>query len=176
MNDHSSSKKSDVNSQQTSPRNSYTTDRTYPVYMTIEDSNDFIVEVKASLLKRIRKKLEPLKVSKFQWPELLLCITSIAFGVTSSGFITVMTLPKDNTMRIMLINVSIFSLLIFGVTMTAYLFYRHYNNFILSDVVTELIDEIPDPDETIEKGQNQNIQTLNELSKGLNSDDGGAKL
>jgi hypothetical protein len=57
-----------------------TSQRSFPVKIPKQDADDFIIEVSARDIKRVREKVIPYSQTKFSWSEIL-----IGFGGTSLG-------------------------------------------------------------------------------------------
>lgn len=114
----------------------------YPVKRPVEYENDFLIQVKASEIRKIRKKLNEKDQCNFPFHEVLLGVSSITFGAFISALITGVEL-----------NFSIVSIVAYIVcpvitagTFVAYYFNRKINNNSIEALVETILDLLVDPD------------------------------
>lgn len=111
-----------------------------------DDENDFIIQVRASLLKRIRDKLSPLCKQKFPLTEILLGVSTTLIGVVLSSIAADIKIEETK-------GIIIFVVLpvIAAICGTSYFFVRANNVVLISKFAQELLKEIPNPDATTQK-------------------------
>lgn len=115
----------------------------YPLKQPEEEASEFIVQVRASILRRTRRRLATLVVATFPWPEVLLGLATLctggALGAVASNVawdcwkakIFYMVLPVIATGS--------------GV---AYVMLRHLIPQAASTAAQEALEDLPDPDRT----------------------------
>ncbi|OEH84281.1 hypothetical protein BHU72_10730 [Desulfuribacillus stibiiarsenatis] len=123
-----------------------TTSYQYEVKQPEEDKNDFIVEVKASKLKRVREKLELLTSDRFPLYELFLGISSTCLGAFLSALASDIQLTTRKGQFLF-----IFCPIVAMGTGVAYLFLRYISILKPKIIATDLLVEIVDPDKAIGK-------------------------
>jgi len=117
--------------------------QTYPVRITEDDKNDFIVQIRASVLRRNRTKLTRLRNLKFSYGEVLLGTSTLLLGASLSGLASKVELNSI----LGIIFYLIFPLISIG-TAVAYGFYRKYSLENVVDIAQDMLDELPDPERT----------------------------
>ena len=58
--------------------------QSFPLRQPEEDANEIIIQVRGTILRRVRKRLSVLLTPKFPWPEVLLGLATLFLGGTSS--------------------------------------------------------------------------------------------
>jgi len=120
-----------------------TTSYRFPVKQPDEDRNDFIVEIRASKLKKVRDKLEILSNEKFPLHEVLLGIATSSLGAFLGGLAS--DIPLTTIIgKIFYVGCPV----IFAGTGVAYFFVRYINLTLPKIVARGLLEEIVDPDKT----------------------------
>lgn len=116
------------------------------VFMPNDDVNDFIIQVRASLIKRIRDKLSPLCKQKFPLTEILLGVSTTLIGVVLSSIAADIKITETK-------GIIIFVVLpvIAAICGTSYFFVRANNVVSISKFAEDLLEEIPNPDSTTQK-------------------------
>jgi hypothetical protein len=121
----------------------------YQVKQPEEDINDFLIEVRASKLRNIRKKVSQLTNPKFPWYELLLGVSTTALGAFFSGLLSDITLDSSQGIIVFIIC----PLISVGAGV-GYFFKRYVDLKIPKLLAEDLLDELVDPEKTTEKGLN----------------------
>ncbi len=105
-----------------------------------------MVECRASTLIRCREKLSTIRDSSFPWHELFLAIASLAIGTSLGAISSEITYTSNPRIWKLL-----FILLPFiGIgSGTAYFFIRHQSNKLNVATAKEILQELPDPDNSI---------------------------
>ena len=120
--------------------------RTYSVTVPEDEANDFVVEVRASVLKDIRSTLDKHSKSSFPWQEILLAITAILLGGFFSGIFSSLKIETDLG-KLVFVAFPVIS----GITGTSYFFVRRDDNKSISDLSNDLLNKIPNPDNVKKK-------------------------
>ena len=116
----------------------------YPVRKPEEDLNDFLIQVRASTLRRCRSRLVQLSHSTFPWHEVLLGISSLTAGAYL-GALTSDNISKNSSQAIFFFTI----LPIIAVAaFVAYLFLRRSTLKESSEIGGEVLAELPDPAKT----------------------------
>lgn len=122
------------------------TKRTFPVRITNEDREDFIMEIRASQLSKARGRLEKMSKSQFPWHELLLAVATTSLGAFLGGLAGNLVLTDD---------IGIIFLVIFPIigaaTFVAYFLLRKFEPINFSHSAQEILSELPDPKNTSDK-------------------------
>jgi hypothetical protein len=112
---------------------SATTTLTYPIKQPEEYVNDFMISLRASEIRKVRKYCDDAKTGKFPWHELLLAISTTCIGC----FLGALTSSVElNSLKGIIMY--IVSAVIASGSFVAYLFIRRYA---ISDV-NELADKV----------------------------------
>jgi hypothetical protein len=128
-----------------------TSTRTYPVKQPNEDANDFMIEIRASVLNRIRGELDSAKDEKFQWHEVCLALSTAFCGATLGGLGGALPLVVNGTAsRTGVLFYIVFPVLsvFFGVF---YYFKRREDNICASKLAAAMLKQLPDPLDTTER-------------------------
>jgi hypothetical protein len=120
--------------------------RTYSVTVPEDEANDFVVEVRASVLKDIRDTLDKHSENTFPWQEVLLAITAILIGGFFSGIFSSI---KIDTFLGKLVFV-VFPV-VSGIAGTSYFFVRRDNNKSISELSKNLLNKVPNPENVKKK-------------------------
>ncbi len=117
--------------------------QSFPVRQPEEDFNEFLVRVRASMLKRVRTKLRELADAPFPWPELLLGLSTLAIG-TFLGALTA-NLTAGTGKAVFYYTV----LPIVGVSsLVGYFLLRRRSQSDAHRIAADVLSELPDPDRT----------------------------
>lgn len=115
----------------------------YPLRQPEEELNESLVMVRASILRRARRKLSALLTGKFPWPEVLLGLGTLSaggpLGAVASG------VPWNDS------KAPFFYLLLPLVAIgagVAYALLRHLTPQKASTIAQDILEELPDPDRT----------------------------
>lgn len=122
-----------------------TTTVKYPVRQPRDERNDFFVEVRASVLRKARRKVAQLARGPFPWYEVALAISTTSLGVFLAA------VPQGD---VKLDSKSIPPLWFLVVAVglgVAYFFLRVRYVELPSTAATDLLNEIPDPDQALDK-------------------------
>lgn len=114
----------------------------YPVKRPEQELNEFFVECRATTLVRCREKLTVIGNARFPWYELLLAISSLAFGTFFGALSSGITYVADPTHWKLLF---VFMPMVGIGTGVAYLFMRHQGTGEVAAVARQILDELPDP-------------------------------
>lgn len=123
-----------------------TTNYEYPVKQAEEDKNDFIVEVKASKLRKVRSKLELLANERFPLYECLLGIASAFLGAFLSGLASDMVLNSSKGIIIFIVCP-----IVATGTGVAYFYQRRISVNPPKVLINDIMDDLADPDKAIGK-------------------------
>ncbi len=118
----------------------------YQVKQPEEDLNDFIIEVRASKLRNIRKKISQLANSSFPWHELLLGISTTALGAFFSGLLSNISLLSLQGKFVFILC----PVIAMGAGV-GYFFKRYVDLKIPKILAEDLLNELVDPDKTADK-------------------------
>lgn len=121
-----------------------TTDYQYIVRRPEEYENDFMVEVRASSLRKIRNIIVPAKNQKFSFHELFLSISFLCLGATISALSTGILLDSLEG-RLLYILCPVIS----TGTLVSYIFIKKSNLQNLSNFATLVEENLVDPDKTV---------------------------
>jgi hypothetical protein len=124
-----------------------TTTLTYAVRLPQKDKNDFLVQVWASTLYRCRHKLLKVKQSHFPYGEVLLAVSTLFLGLIFGAWQAGIKIPDSDGFFFYVVS----PVIAVG-TMVAYFFHRHISIFEPKNIVDEVLDELPNPDDTSETG------------------------
>jgi hypothetical protein len=124
-----------------------TTTRTYPVRLPEKDKNDFLVQVWASTLHRCRHKLLKVKQSRFPYGEVLLAVSTLFLGSILGAWQAGIKMTDSSG-----IFFYVLSPVVAVGTVVAYFFYRHISISEPRKIVDEVLEELPNPDDTSETG------------------------
>lgn len=115
----------------------------FPVRQSREDRDDFIVAVRASVLRRCRGKLASLKTRANVSTELLLAAGTSSLGASLSALASGVTLrdPSGTFFFVALPAVG------FG-SLVAYALCRDHSTRSANDAATDILSELPEPDTT----------------------------
>ena len=123
-----------------------TSTRTYSVTVPEEEANDFVVEVRASILKDIRTTLDKHAENRFPWQEFLLAVTAILLGGYFNGIFSSLKI-ETLTGKLVFVVFPVVS----AIAGTAYFFIRRDNNKAISDLANELLKKVPNPENVKKK-------------------------
>ena len=115
----------------------------YPLRQPMEEATEILVRVRGSTLRRVRKRLVALSNASFPWPELLLCMATLAAGGVLGAIASDVTLKE--------LRGKLFYLLLPPLAVgcgVAYGMLRFNKSVSASAIARDLLDEIPDPDKT----------------------------
>ena len=118
---------------------------TYPIRQPAEDSNDFQVGVRASILWRSRARLNSIAHQSFPIHELLLGLSTLAAGGTLNALVSGVSL---GTWRSVLFFV-FFPALSVGCGV-AYGMLRHFKSRSAQQIAEDVLKDLPDPERTID--------------------------
>ena len=124
-----------------------TTTRTYPVKQPEKDKNDFLVQVLASTLHRCRSKLSEIKQASSPYGEILLAVSTLFLGAIIGAWLAGITMKERSAIFFYVISPAI---AVGG--LVAYFFCRHISITDPSKTASEVLNELPDPDKTIDTG------------------------
>ena len=120
-----------------------TATRTYPVRQPEADKKDFLIQVHASTLARCRRKLTSVRGTRFSWAELLIGLATLAAGASLGAVASGIELSSSRGVLFYVI----FPPITVG-CLVAYGFVRYRNLANPTEVIKEVLDELPDPDKT----------------------------
>ncbi len=113
----------------------------FPVRRPESELNDFVVQVRASTLTRCRSRLAKVSNARFPWHEIMLGISSLAFGAFLGA------LPADLKAGTYLAILFYTVMPILGVgTGVAFFFLRHKSGSDAAQEANEVLGDLPDPD------------------------------
>ena len=115
----------------------------FPVRQPEEDLLEFMVRVRASILRRARGKATLLAKPSFPWEEVLLAISTTATGAVLGGLTA--TFQAGSKMEVLF--QSILPAIAVG-TFVAYLFLRNISRTNSAQLARDIIENIPDPDKS----------------------------
>jgi len=115
----------------------------YPLRKPEEEHAEFIIEVRASVLARVRRKLTELAKAEFPWPEFLLGISTAALGASLGAIPAGIDIKKP----IGLVYFIAFPVICTG-TGVAYFMLRRNSIVDASRVAKEILEDLPDPEKT----------------------------
>lgn len=115
----------------------------YPLRKPEEEHAEFIIEVRASVLARVRRTLAKLVKAKFPWPELLLGISTAALGAALGAIPAGIDIKKP----IGLVYFVAFPVICTG-TGVAYFMMRRNSIVDASKVAEDILEDLPDPEKT----------------------------
>ncbi|MEM5018636.1 hypothetical protein WKH31_20305 [Metabacillus indicus] len=118
----------------------------YQVKQPNEEKNDFLIEVRASKLRNIRRKVSQLADSRFPWHELLLGVSTTSLGAFFSGLLSDISLSSTKGIFVFILC----PVIAMGAGV-GYLFKRYVDLKLPRIMAKELLDELVDPDKTTEK-------------------------
>lgn len=118
-----------------------TTTLTYPVKQPDEYVNDFMVSLRASEIRKVRKYCDDAKASKFPWSELFLAISTTCIGCFLGAFSSNVEL---NSLKGIIMYIA--SLVIATGSFVAYLFIRKEAISDVNDLADKVKEYIVDPD------------------------------
>ena len=113
----------------------------YPVKKPEEEHAEFIIEVRASTLTRVRRKLTRLPAGRFPWPELLLGVSTAALGASLGAIPAGIDIKKP----IGLFYFFALPVLCTG-TGVAYFMLRRIPIVDGSKIANEILEDLPDPE------------------------------
>ena len=116
--------------------------REFEVRQTAEDRNDFVVEVRASVLRRARDRLGDLAHGRDFWPELLLAAATLLLGSALGAWQAGMACDAK---RAPLFYVAF--PVAGAVALTAYVAIRLFGGRMERATATSIMDDLPSPDE-----------------------------
>jgi hypothetical protein len=114
----------------------------YPVKTPVQDIQDFKLKVRASTLTRCRTRLAPLARSRFPWHELFLAVSTLAGGAWLGALPSPDIKPGTFSSHFFYAFLPLVSVASF----VAYIFLRKGGPVEAAAVVTQVLDELPDPD------------------------------
>lgn len=114
---------------------------TYPIKQPEGYANDFMVNLRASEIRRVRKYCDDAKVSKFPWCELLLALSTTSIGCFLGSLASDVEL---NSLKGIIMYVV--SLVIATGSFVAYLFMRKGAISDVNDLADKVKEYIVDPD------------------------------
>ncbi len=121
-----------------------TVTRTYPVRQPEEDWNDYHVVVRATVLRKVRKRLGTLSGYSHQRPEMLLGLATLCAGAALSALVSGVPLGSAK-------GALFYVLMPFIASGTGALYFaqRRSSTRTAQDVSEDVLAELPDPDRVI---------------------------
>jgi hypothetical protein len=124
-----------------------TVTRTFPIRWPESDLNDFQVGIRASVLTHCRKLLAELSSGRFPLAEVFLCLASVCLGAIVSALISGIALGSAMGAVFYVATPAI------GCSAgVAYFMNRKMSNDAARQIAKTLLDELPDPGQTVAKG------------------------
>ena len=123
-----------------------TSERSLPVKIPKQEANNFIVEVSASDLRRIRDKLAPYSKKTFSWSEILIGLGGASLGAILGALAS--QVPMSSFRGFIFYVVC--PMVLVG-TIVRYFSESKSSQINTVNLANELLSELPDPDEAIEK-------------------------
>ena len=124
----------------------------YPLRQSEEDANDILVPLRGSTLRRVRKRLVALTTSPFPWSELLLGAATLCFGSSLGALASSLPWADVSSGRaVPTISALIFYIalpLVGAATAVAFVVRRHHVTQHASNLASDLLEELPDPERT----------------------------
>ncbi|WEM43840.1 hypothetical protein PTW35_08715 [Photobacterium sp. DA100] len=114
------------------------------VKQPVADKKDFFVQTRASTLNKCREKLNKIKNHSFTYGEILLSICSVGIGVIASAYFSNVQLNKDALFPYVITPV------VSSVCGVWYFIKRKDSHKAASDLAEEILDELPNPAETVD--------------------------
>jgi len=120
-----------------------TVQQSFPVRKPEADRNEFLIQVRASTLLRCRRRLQQLATNSFPWPEVALGISSLTLGAFLSAITSGVALDSK-------LGIAFYAVLpAIGVgAAVAFCFLRVRATVDTASVCSEVLSELPDPDQT----------------------------
>lgn len=115
----------------------------FPLKQPKAEADEILVQVRGSVLRRVRQKLEPLTKAVFPWPELLLGAATLLWGAVLGALASDIEL-RDGRGKLFFV---VLPALAVG-SSVAYGMLRHFKAVNASSVAQSLLEDIPDPDQT----------------------------
>ncbi len=115
----------------------------YPLKQPEEEASEFIVQVRASTLRRTRRRLGSLVVVKFPWPEVLLGLATLCTGGALGA---IASNVEWNCWKAKIFYL-ILPIIAVGAGV-AYVMLRHLVPQAASSVAQDVLEDLPDPDRT----------------------------
>jgi len=116
--------------------------RAYEVRIPKAELNDFIVQVRASTLNRIRAKLGEMEKGSFPWHELALAVCTLAFG---GWFSALLADFRSSPSQAVVFNTVLPA--VGAASLMAYIFLRKSTVDVRSNAA-DVLNELPDPKRT----------------------------
>lgn len=126
------------------------TSYTYEVRVPKQYKDDFMVQIRASDLKKIRKYCYEAKNSKLSWNEILLSVIGLTLGATISAIIS--KIPFEYKSFVSIFSYNICPLITVGL-MVWYWNNRKENMQNINDLVDKIEECIIDPDKDTNNGR-----------------------
>jgi len=114
----------------------------YPIVHVNADKQDFVLTIMASVLLRSRNRLRTLQRFAFPWPEILLTIAGASFGAFAGAFSG--SIELNSTKGIVFF---VFVPMVFVGSTVAYFFTRINPIMAANNIATELLSDLPDPED-----------------------------
>lgn len=115
----------------------------YPVRQPEEEHSEFMIQVRASIIARARKRTQKLAQPSFPWPEFLLGISTAVLGAALGA------LPASVDIRSWMGITYFVAFPAIGLScMVAYMMLRRNSIVDVTRTATEILDELPDPEKT----------------------------
>lgn len=120
------------------------TTHTFPVRTPEEDRGDFLIQVRASTLKKCRRRLKGLADAGFPWAEVMLALSSLAIGATLGA------LPSDIPASYLRYKFFFFFLPpLAASSLVGFIFLRRLPATNGGATARDVLEDLPDPDRSI---------------------------
>lgn len=117
--------------------------QSFPVRQPEQDLDEFLIQVRASTLKRCRRHLERIRRGKLPWHEILLAFSSLSYGAVLGA------VPANIPLGTPKWYFFFVALPVVGTgTAVAYFFKRKEAGPDASTVAGEVLEDLPDPGKT----------------------------
>ena len=119
-----------------------TTTQRFAVKQTAEDASDFMVYVRASVLRRVRRRLQLAVESGFPWEEILLGLATTSIGAFLGGLgIDRAAFPTARLLTVQICPI------IAAASFVGYLWTKSRSTTAAATSAREALLEVPDPDD-----------------------------
>lgn len=125
------------------PEGSSIVHQAYPLKQPEEEINEFMVQVRGSVLRRARQKLWCITTTRFPWPEVLLGLSMLAIGAILGAVASGVVWNSGKAVVFYMVLP-----VVAGCSIVAYALLRIKAAQNPSSVARDLLEELPDPDRT----------------------------